>query len=292
METKFGNGWLAVAEVARGQRGLITVAQLRACGISHSSIEKAVRSGRLHRLHQGVYAVGHRALVREDHWLAAVLACGADAVLSHRCAATGWGIRDGVGPLIDVTIRSGGRRRPGITIHRCRLEPYELARHLDIPITSPARTMVDLAHELEDPDDVAWALRELQFRRLFDRTAVELSNRRRPNAVLTRLLADLPQVRSRLELAFLSRVVRRHGLPEPECQAAVEGFHVDFLWPNARLVVETDGSEHDFPSMRATDTARDAILQGAGHHVLRYRWSDVHRHDRRTARQILAAIAE
>lgn len=211
-------------------------------------------------------------------------------MLSVRCAATLLGIRDGVGPRVDVTIPPGSHReRPGIDFHRATLLPVERAIWSDIPVTSPARTMVDLAHHLKDPDDIAWALREMQYRRLFDRTALEISNHRRRNAVLAQILDDLAPTGSRLEVAFMSRIVRRHGLPEPECQAKVLGFRVDFHWPAARLVVETDGREHDLPAMRAADAARDNLLHLSDFLVLRYRWADVHRFHRRTASQILHA---
>jgi very-short-patch-repair endonuclease len=287
MDAKFAEA----ATIAARQNGRITTKQLKRCGVGKSSIERGVDAGRLHRVHTGVFALGHLAPSRLGDWQAAVLACGDGAVLSHRCAATLMGIRDGVGPRVDVTIpTTSGRRRTGIEIHHGPLPGYEVGTWSDIPVTSPARTMVDLAHLLDEEDDVAWALRQLQYRRLFERTALELANRRRPNRVLTRLLDDLPRTASRLEVAFMSRVVRRHRLPEPDCQALIEGFHVDFHWPWAALIVEADGRNHDEPSMRAADAARDNILQIAGYRVLRYRWADVHRHHERTARQIRQAL--
>ena len=285
-----GADFATAATIAARQNGRVTTAQLRACGISPRSIERAVAAGRLHRVHHGVYALGHLAPSRLGDWHAAVLAGGPEAALSVRCAATLMGLRDGVGPRIDVTIPPGShRRRPGIEFHRAELLSVERGTWSDIPVTSPARTMVDLAHHLKERDDIEWAVREMQFRRLFDRTALEISNHRRPNAVLTRILDDLAPTKSRLEVAFLSRVVRRHGLPMPQCQAKVLGFRVDFFYPEARLIVETDGREHDQPSMRAADAARDNILHLNDLLVLRYRWSDVHQQHERTARQILSA---
>lgn len=286
MEAKFARA----ARIARDQHGRITTAQLAACGIGKSGIERGVRAGRLHRVHHGVFALGHVAPDRLGDWHAATLAGGPDATLSVRCAATLMQIRDGVGPRIDVTIPPGSHRsRPGIEFHRARLLDVERGTWEGIPVTSPARTMVDLAHFLKDEDDVEWALRQLQFRGLFDRTALEISNVRRPSRVLTRFLDDLPRTASRLEVAFMSKVARRHRLPALECQAKVEGFTVDFFWPEARLVVEVDGRGHDQPSMRAADAARDNILHLAGHLVLRYRSADIHRRHERTAGQILQA---
>jgi very-short-patch-repair endonuclease len=282
------------AEIAAQQNGRITTKQLREdCDFQNSSIERGTEAGRLHRVHHGVYALGHLAPSRLGDWHAAVLACGPGAVLSHRCAATLMGIRDGVGPRIDVTVFTGShRRRPGIAVHRSELLVFERGTWQNIPVTSPTRTMIDLAHELKDAEATEWALRELQFRRLLDRQLLELSNRRRPNKTITRILADLAPTRSRLEVDFLHRVVRRHHLPTPEVNERVEGFLVDFHWPEARLIVETDGSNHDQPAMRAADAHRDNILGLAGNLVLRYRWADVHRRHEQTARQILQAWRE
>ena len=93
--------------------------------------------------------------------------------------------------------------------------------------------MVDLAHHLRDRDAIEWAMREMQFRRLYDRELLELSNRRRPSRFISELLDLMAPTGSPLEVAFLNRVVRRHGLPEPECQAKREGFRVDFCWEDA-----------------------------------------------------------
>jgi very-short-patch-repair endonuclease len=275
------------ATIAARQHGRITTQQLIACGFSKKSIERAVRAGRLHRVHRGVYAVGHVAPSRLGDWMGAVLACGSAAWLSHRCAATAYGIRDGVGPRIDVTIPgTSGRRRPGIAIHHADLETFEVGVWERIPITSPARTMVDLAHELRNEEAIEWMLRELQFRRLYDQRLLDLSNHRRPNRTLGRLLAGIEPTRSPLEVAFLHRVVRRHNLPTPEVNARPVGFLVDFLWADARVIAETDGRQHDDPLRKQADAARDAIHAEAGYLTLRYRWADVHRHDRRTATEI------
>jgi very-short-patch-repair endonuclease len=285
-----GASFSAAATIAARQNGRVTVDQLRAAGFTKSSIQRAVEGGRLHRLHVGVFAVGHLAPSRLGDWHAAVLACGPDAVLSRRCAATAFQIRDGVGPRIDVTLPANQRRRrPGIDVHRANLLMYERGTWNNIPITSPARTLIDLAHELRDEEGIEWAMREMQFRRLFDRQLLELSNRRRPNRTVTRLLADLAPTRSRLEVDFLHRVVGRHRLPTPEVNVRVDGFLCDFVWPEARLIAETDGAGHDQPLMRAADAHRDNLLGLAGHLVLRYRWADVHRHHARTAAQILQA---
>jgi very-short-patch-repair endonuclease len=281
------------AEIAAVQNGRITTRQLRSdCDFQNSGIERAIQAGKLHRVHQGVYAVGHLAPSRLGDWHAAVLACGPEAALSHRCTATLMRVRDGVGPRIDVTIPPGSHRsRPGIEIHRSPLEPWERGTWSNIPVTSPARTVVDVAHEIKDDDAIEWMVRELQFRRLYDRQLLELANRRRPNRTVNRLLDHMPHTRSPLEVAFLNRVVRRHSLAAPECQARLEGFRVDFFWPAARLVVEVDGKDHDLPMMRLADDARDRVLSAAGFVVLRFRWAHIHSHDAATAKQIRSTLA-
>jgi hypothetical protein len=283
-----GASFARAAEIAAVQHGRITTQQLRDCEISARSIERAVETGRLHRVHKGVYALGHLAPSREADWHAAVLAGGDGAVLSYRCAATALGIRDGVGPRIDVTIPSGSHRhRPGIFFHRADLAPFEIMTWKGVPITSPARTMVDLAcHLRPDEEQVEWALRQLQYRRLFDPKLLELSLHRRPNRVLTQLLQGIEPTRSPLEIAFLHRVVHRHGLPVPQTNVRPVSFTVDFYWPEARLIVETDGRQHDDPGQRAADAVRDELHAAAGLLTLRYRWADVHRHGQ-TAAEIL-----
>jgi very-short-patch-repair endonuclease len=150
--------------------------------------------------------------------------------------------------------------------------------------------MVDLAHELRDEDRITWALRQLEFTRLYDQKLLELSNQRRPSAVLTRLLRGVEPTLSPLEIAFLTRVVRRHNLPAPEVNARPFGLLVDFWWPDARLIVETDGKHHDLPLQRMADQARDALHEAAGVLTLRYRWVDAHVHDQRTADTIRATL--
>jgi very-short-patch-repair endonuclease len=274
-----GANFGSAAAIAAQQHGRITAQQLYACEFSDKSIERAVQAGRLHRVHQGVYALGHLAPNRLGDWMGAVLACGPRAVLSERCAATAFRVRDGVGPRIDVTIPTASyRRRPGIAIHQVDLLPFELDTWHDIPITSPNRTMVDLAHHLKDPEQIEWAMRQLQFRRLYDHKLLELSNHRRPNKTISRLLRGIQPTRSPLEIAFLHRVVEQHRLPIPEVNARPLTFLVDFFWADQRLIAETDGSQHDDPLQRQADALRDAIHARAGYLTLRYRWRDVRAH--------------
>lgn len=284
--------WKQVAEVAARQHGCVTTAQLRACGVRGTSIERAVDAGRLWRIHRGVYAVGHPALTGEGRWHAAVLACRG-GVLSHRPAGVAWQIHRGELARVEVTVSTGGtHRRPGILIHSSALPVDEVTEWEGIPITTPARTAVDLAHEFEDADRVHGLLRQLQYRRRFDLAALRSANARRPNALLGATLDDLAPTESPLEDAFRTKVIRRHRLPEPDFQARVQGMRVDLRWSAARLTVEIYGNHHVNPAMLQTDAARDNILGLGGDLVLRYLPADIHRRHARTAAQIRQALAD
>jgi very-short-patch-repair endonuclease len=258
----------------------VTRAQLVAAGVSSSTIARRVACGRLHRLHRGVYAVGHTALRPEGFWLAGVLAGGPGAVLSHRSAAAAWDLRPTRRMQIDVIVpRATGRGQPGLDSHRCRLDPSEVASHRGLPITSPARTLLDLAEVVSPPE----------LGRAFERTIqLDLLDHAELGAVLERgfgrrglkplraLLVDLevdpPSTRSELERLALD-VLRSSGLPRPEVNARLGAYEVDLLWRREGVVVELDGyAYHRSPAAFEADRRRDAELQVAGMRVLRVTW--------------------
>jgi very-short-patch-repair endonuclease len=262
-----------VAALAARQHGVVTRAQLIALGISSPTISKWVRAGRLHRVYQGVYAVGHARLTREGRFLAAVFACRQGAALSHESAAVLWGLRKPRGPRIDVTVPTpGGRSRRGaLIVHRSRLEPEEVTEEDAIPVTTPARTVLDLAD----------GLRRRQLERVLDEAAylgLDLEglaprHGRRGcgllGAVLTSHEAGSTWTRSDVEERMLT-LCRRHGLPRPVVNGDVEGFEVDFHWPDHRLIVETDGwSSHGGRGAFERDRVKDAKLVEAGWRVVR-----------------------
>ena len=223
--------------------------------------------------------------------MAAVLACGDGAVLSHRSAASLWAIREGEGPLPDVTVdTANGRRHPGIVVHRCRLEPPDRDEHLRLPVTSAARTLFDLAHEL-DHDDLVRALREAQFLRRFDLAAMRELLARRPCRPLRALIDDLALTQSGLEDRLL-RICDRHGIPRPLTQERVLGRRRDFVWPRERVVVETDGWEgHGTRTAFQSDRTTSNTLQLAGYRILRFTDADLKRRPTLVARQIKSALA-
>ncbi len=278
----------AIAALADRQYGVVSREQLTALGLGRGRIDSRLAAGRLFRLHRGVYAVGHRAPRKEARWLAAVLACGDGAALSHRSAAVLWEIADREGPLPDVTVRVH-RRFPQIATHTSRLADDDLAVCAGIPVTSPARTLADLAHVVAD-DALIRAVREAQFQRLFHIPSMREALERRPSSALRKLLDDIAPTQSVLEDRLL-RICDRHRIPRPLTQQPLVGRRVDFLWPSQRVVVEADGWEgHSTPSAFQADRTTSNALQLAGYAVLRFTHADVGRRPAHVAREIREAL--
>jgi very-short-patch-repair endonuclease len=276
-----------IGRVAGRQYGVITRAQLHSLGASKHQIQRRIAAGRLHRVHTGVFAVGHRAPRREARWLAAVLACGEGGVLSHRSAAVLWGLADREG-LPDVTTRTC-RRSPGVANHRAELVDAERTVRNGIPVTSPARTLVDLAHAVE-AEQLTRAVRQAQFDQLFDVPSVRRALDRRPSSALRRLVDDIAPTQSILEDRLLA-ICSRHRIPRPLTQQPLAGRRVDFLWPAERLVVETDGWQgHATQDAFQADRTTSNELQLAGYVVLRFTRADLERRPRRVATAIRDAL--
>ena len=248
---------LVIARIAARQHGVVSSAQLRLAGMSRPVVSKRANAGRLHRLHRGVYAVGHTRLSFEGRCTAAVLALGDGAVVSHQSAATLWRLLPPSNGPIHVTLPGdGGRgRRAGIAIHRSpSLIAAVTTRRTGIAVTKPARTLRDLHRTVPRP------VFRAAVRKALDLRLISSEDLRDPD--------DL--TRSELERAFLA-LCRRHRLPHPEVNARVGPYEVDFLWADRGLVVETDGFRHH--GDRAAferERARDALLQSRGFQVLRF----------------------
>jgi hypothetical protein len=266
-----------IAELAEGQHGVVARRQLVALGFGRGAIDHRVAGGRLHPLHRGVYAVGHPRLTARGLWMAAVLACGPGALLSHRSAAALWGLQSSAASRIDVTTPGRrGRGRPGIVLHRVgRLHDEDRLSRDGIPVTTVARTLLDLAESVS-PDQLGRAFEEAERLRFLDLQALHSVRDRSPGRqglrALSILLADGREpleVRSGLERRFVE-LCREANLPLPALNTAVAGHEVDALWPRQRLIVELDG--YAFHRTRAAferDPARDLDLQLAGYRVLR-----------------------
>lgn len=269
-----------IAELAAVQHGVVALRQLLAEGIHSGAIYHRVRCGRLHRLHRGVFAVGHVRITREGRWMAAVLALGDDAVLSHVTAAALWKLRPSAAISIHLTVPAvaGRRKRPGIVVHRCRtLRPGDTTHVDGIRVTSVARTLLDVAGMLA-PGPLERAVEESLILRLFDMRAVRGlidADPTRPGArALERIITtihDEPSItRSDLE-ALMRDLCDAAGLPRPELNAIVEGDEVDFFWREQRLIVETDGhATHGTRAAFERDRARDARLAMLGYRVVRF----------------------
>ncbi|MDX6657407.1 MAG: hypothetical protein QOH62_2200, partial [Solirubrobacteraceae bacterium] len=231
-----------IAELANRQWGVVTNADLIALGATRRQIDARLAQGRLIRLHRGVYAFGHARLTPHGRWLAAVLGCGPGATLSHRSAAALWGLRATPGGAIDVTIpRSGRNRRHGVLLHTSRrLMAEDIAVVDGIPVTTPARTIVDLA-DIEAQHRVRRAADQAERLNLHA-PIVPIEGRRgiRSLVALEHERLGTQLTRSELEEAGLD-VARQANLPRPEVNAMVEGTECDFVWRAQRLVLEIDG---------------------------------------------------
>ena len=269
-----------IGELADRQHGVVARWQLEELGVGKGSIEKRVRMGRLYRLERGVYAVGRRVLSREGRWMAAVLACGPAAVLSHRSAAALWGILSPSSRAIEVVIPRKSRPRGAIHRHFAVLPADEVTTERGIPVTTVSRTLFDLAATYS-ADVVEHALRESEYQRLHDRLSLpdllaRYPGRRGAPTVreCLRRRRELPAGRARswLELEFLP-FLRRIGLARPRLnvwlQVGGRSIQVDCLWPGD-VVVELDGfAAHGTRVAFREDRARDRRLRVAGYGVIR-----------------------
>ena len=262
-----------IAAVAASQHGVIGHSQLAALGLSRESIQRRVRSGRLHRIHQGVYAVGHKRLTQRGRWMAAVLAGGEDAALSHRSAATLWGLLP-ASARIHVATPRDLRNRDGIKFHSQSLQLDEVTTHDGIPVTTVARTLLDIA--ATDPDQLERAFNEAEYRRLWDATGIRELLVRYPHRAGTpalRALVPTGITREELEHRFHA-LVEEHDLPRPlRNQPLTIGsrtFYPDAMWPDAHLIVELDSRQaHDTTSRFPSDRERDRLLAIASWTVVR-----------------------
>jgi very-short-patch-repair endonuclease len=271
----------ALAALASRQYGVVSRAQLLELGFTRQAIRRRLETDRLRRLHAGTYAVGHWALTSASRDLAAVFACGPRALLSHRAAGRRLGLLRSAGQ-IEVTAPRGCKPKPGITVHRTRLiHPDDRASIDGIPVTSTARTLLDLADVLSDRH-LAAAVNEAEVRRLFDLAAIEQALQRLPGRQgrprLERVLAAYtePLGYSITEAErLLLRLCCEQGLPQPQ-RVVVAGYELDFYWSDARLAIEVDGGQfHRTRRAFHEDRRRDRRLAALGIQVARVPWLDL-----------------
>jgi very-short-patch-repair endonuclease len=280
-------------DLVRRQHGVVARSQLLRLGLGSRSIEHRIAKGRLHPLWRGVYAVGRSEVSQKGHWMAAVLACGPEALLSHRSAAALWGIAPVPGGrTIEVTARAWLRRR-GIRVHRRRdLGAEHRCEVAGIPATDPVSTLVDFASSSRDWQ-VERAINEADRIDLVDpeelRRAVAALAPRPGMARLRRVLGLDAFTDTGLERRFLE-IVRSADLPLPETQVTLNGYRVDFYWPKLGLVVETDGWRHHRTSgEQSTDRRRDQTHMTSGLTTVRFGEDQV-RYEPEYVRRTLAVV--
>jgi len=273
---------LAVARLAARRHGVVSFAELLACGLTSTGIHVRVRNGRLHPLHKSVYAVGHANPTLEGCYLAAVTACGADAVLSHFSAATLPNVIRWRDRYPDVLVLgSTAPQHPRINGHRTSyLPPEHVTWVRGIPITTPERTLLDLAGMLSE-EQLRRAIRQAQFLKLTTVGSLAAMLRgpgpKRGRKAFARVIATgAAPTRSELEDAVLDLILRggfAHPLVNAPLYLSGRRIVPDFLWPEQRLVIEADGAHHDDPFERVADRERQAILEAHGFRVIRVIWA-------------------
>lgn len=285
-----------VAEFAARQHGVVTRAQLLHSGVGRRAIDRRIARGLLHPLHRGVFAVGHRRVGEDGRWMAAVLAGGDGAVLSHRSAAALWRMRN-TGRRPEVTVARHRGSRPGVEYHEAVLQPDEIALERGIPVTTPARTLLDLAAVLQ-PQHLEAAFQEAEVRRLTSPTSLEALLKRYPGRRGTATVRSaLENHRSHGAAVPTSLLERRllalldaHDLPRPQINRLSREGELDATWPEHHLVVECDGfATHGTRRAFEQDRAKDRRLVVAGWRVIRVTWRQI-THDPDTIARQLATL--
>lgn len=292
---------MRVSWLAASNHSVLNVRELHACGLDDDAISVRVDNGRLFPMHRAVYAVGHAAPPLEGCFLGAVKACGEDALLAGVAAGAHWEVVRWDHRLPEVLV--SGRcapRHPQINAHETSfLPPEDIRMHRGIPVTSPLRTLLDLAAIL-DQKRLRRAVREAQSLGLVDVVALMRRLRgpgpRRGRAKLRRIIATGPApTRSELEDVVLDLLLEG-GFSHPDVNVPLhlEGRRVvpDFRWPAQKLVIEADGAAwHDNQLAREDDADRQALLEAHGERVLRITWNQAVAHGPQTLRRVRQADA-
>lgn len=286
-----------IADLARLQHGVVSRAQLLELGITEAEIKWRIRVGRLHPVHRGVYLVGHAKPLPLAPEIAAVLACGPRSVVSHRSATTLFRILPSVRGPIEVTVVGADRRRRGITVHQTPTLARRDVRTLDrIPLTSPARTLLDVSPLLPFAT-LERAVAEAMARRIVRQQHLEDQLARNPGRAGTPSLLALVDgatpslTRSEAERKLLA-LLRAAELPAPETNQRLFDYEPDFLWRDERVVVEVDGFRfHSTRRAFEADRRRDADLAARGYTVLRITWRQMADHPHAVVARNAAALA-
>jgi very-short-patch-repair endonuclease len=267
-----------IEAIGRAQRIVVERAQLLHVGVSRHAIDRRLRSGRLVAKHAGVYFIGAALPVEFTDETAALLACGPTAMLSHHSAAVLWGLRPGIARPIHVLVPTGhfGAQPHGVVVHRSAiLEPRDIRIHNGLPVTSPARVMLDIAATLPERD-LSYVLEEgLQHNLLKERDIYELLRRSGCHPGRWTLTATIAHRTGNLTESAAQRklleLIHQADLPRPETEVPLLEYRADLFWRDLNLVVEVDG--HDYHSTRNAierDNKKDARLKAAGYAVIRF----------------------
>ena len=274
-----GTGDREVVRVGAAQRGFVHHDQLVAAGLTRHAIAHRVATGWLAAYLPRVYLVGRPTLEPWGAETAAVLFYRGHALLSHATATALWGMTEPDAAVTVTLVAHDAHRRPEIAIHRAQaLHPADLCLHQGLPVTAPGRSIIDYAARASGAE-VEQAMAQARVQRLLRPGELEAALGRAPHrkgtAAVRALLAterDPAFTRRELERRFLA-LIRGAQLPAPRVNARLHGFEVDFLWPEQRLVVETDGGQfHAHPRAFETDRRRDQILVAHGYRVIRVTW--------------------
>ena len=291
---------LDVARLAARQHGIVTARDLAAFGITGPMVTVRVRRGQLHPVFRGVYAVGHAVLSQTAFFMAAVLACGDGSVLSNHAAAAYHGMLKWHNGPVDVIVpRSAGRKIDGIRPHRCKLDPRDARRHAGLRVTTPARTILDLAatkpfKPLRRMVRQALAERKVDVRQVLD--VLRRNPRRRGAATLRAVVANGPvPTRSDLEDLALD-LLDSAEIERPEVNARLQldgrAISPDLLYRKVDLAIELDSRRwHHDPLTQQDDADKQAILEAHGLRVLRITWWQIVNDPRQTIARIRAALA-
>jgi predicted transcriptional regulator of viral defense system len=263
-----------LAALARRQHGVLSRRQLLTAGLSTRTIRRRVEAGRLDLLHREIYALELGRVSLRGQWLAAVLACGEGAILSHRSAAALWGLTRAQPGVVEVSA-TAGRSRPGITVHEGGIHNADRAVVDRIPVTSLVRTLFDCAEvadarQLERMFEEADRLGLLEIPRLEEVCA--RGRGRRALRPIRRLIEEAREpvwTRSDLEERF-AIFCREQGFPPNETNVEILGHEVDAFWPRERVIVELDGyAFHRHRTAFENDRAKDTARQVAGYKAIR-----------------------
>lgn len=291
----------AIAALAKQQHGVVARTQLLDLGLSRRAIAGRVGRGLLSEVFLGVYVFGARRITRKGRWMAAVLAAGGGAVLSHRSAGRLWRLIPPAAEGVEITCPPGRVvKRSGIVSRQSLLRDDEWLVHDGIPVTSPFRTIFDLA-AIAEMRELERAFHEAEAREVTDRVSLPMLLERYPGRRGTRKVQALLEARAPLaitrndfEEAFLA-LVDRNGLPRPRMNAdfAIRGrfFEIDALWERKRVAVELDSREiHGTYKKFESDRLRDRILVAEGWRTMRITWRQLQGEPHEIARDLRAAI--